>query len=471
MSNDRSVWMTSKSERTSYGLYFMGQNAVYTFQFLFLATFLLMSGLDALATAGIMMAVKVWDAINDCLFGGIIDNVRFKKGLKFLPWLRLSLPLIAVSFILLFAIPQVLGVNAKLVWFAVAYIMFDIAYTICDVPIFGMVTTMTEIQAERTSLMATGRIFANFGVIIAMIVGFTLTTEAVGLSFSASAVIITVIAVLSMVWICFKGKEHVAKPKESSKSYGLKQMFTYLARNKFLLIYFTGLLLFSGLNTATVVVQFTSFYLFNSAMIATLLGAIAFAPVVVVALLVPRVLKKVDKFKLFLVNTIAFTVLSIIIWIVGPHIIPHVILMTIRGFAFGFISVLQFMFTPDCAEYGQYKTGTDAKGITFAIQTFTMKLVSAISASLAVGVLGLFGWVSINAASFAELAEMNIQQPSEALSALWAVYALIPAIGAVLAIVFWSRYRLKSVDVELMARYNNGEITREQCDAQLSQAY
>jgi len=308
-------------------------------------------------------------------------------------------------------------------------------------------------------------------VIIAMIVGFTLTTEAVGLSFSASAVIITVIAVLSMVWICFKGKEHVAKPKESSKSYGLKQMFTYLARNKFLLIYFTGLLLFSGLNTATVVVQFTSFYLFNSAMIATLLGAIAFAPVVVVALLVPRVLRKVDKFKLFIVNTIAFTVLSIIIWIVGPHIIPHVILMTIRGFAFGFISVLQFMFTPDCAEYGQYKTGTDAKGITFAIQTFTMKLVSAISASLAVGVLGLFGWVSINAASFAELAEMNIQQPSEALSALWAVYALIPAIGAVLAIVFWSRYRLKSVDVELMARYNNGEITREQCDAQLSQAY
>jgi len=84
--------MTSKSERTSYGLYFMGQNAFYTFQFLFLATFLLMSGLDALATAGIMMAVKVWDAVNDCLFGGIIDNVRFKNGLKFLPWLRLSLP-------------------------------------------------------------------------------------------------------------------------------------------------------------------------------------------------------------------------------------------------------------------------------------------------------------------------------------------------------------------------------------------
>jgi len=449
----------------------MGQNAIYTFQFLFLATFLLMSGLDALATAGIMMVVKVWDAVNDCLFGGIIDNVRFKKGSKFLPWLRLSLPLIALSFVLLFAIPLALGTNAKLVWFAVAYVLFDIAYTICDVPIFGMVTTITEIQAERTSLMATGRIFANFGVIIAMIVGFTLTTEAVGLSFTASAVIITVIAVLSMVWLCFKGKEHVAKPKESSKSYGLKQMFTYLVRNKFLLIYFIGLLLFSGLNTATVVVQFTSFYLFNSAMMATLLGAIAFAPAVVVALLVPRVLKKVDKFKLFLINAIAFTVLSIIIWIVGPYIVPHVILMTIRGFAFGFISVLQFMFTPDCAEYGQYKTGTDAKGITFAIQTFTMKLVSAISASLAVGVLGMFGWVSVNAASFAELAEMNVRQPQQALSALWAVYALIPAIGAVLAILFWSRYRLNSGDVELMARYNNGEITREQCDAGLSQAY
>jgi hypothetical protein len=32
-------------------------------------------------------------------------------------------------------------------------------------------------------------------------------------------------------------------------------------------------------------------------------------------------------------------------------------------------------------------------------------------------------------------------------------------------------YNLNDRDVEVMIRYNNGEITREECDAQLSKKY
>ena len=135
------------------------------------------------------------------------------------------------------------------------------------------------------------------------------------------------------------------------------------------------------------------------------------------------------------------------------------------------MSVLQFMFTPDCAEYGQYKTGIEAKGITFAVQTFTQKIISAVSSALGVAILGLFGWVTVEAESFAELQALNIAQPPEALSALWAVFALIPAIGGIAAVVVWSFYRLKSGDVALMAKYNNGEITKEECDSALSCKY
>ena len=159
------------------------------------------------------------------------------------------------------------------------------------------------------------------------------------------------------------------------------------------------------------------------------------------------------------------------IWIVGPRLIPQLVLMVLRGFAYGAITVLQFMFTPDCAEYGQYTTGIEAKGITFAIQTFTMKLVSALASVLAIAILGLFGWQSVAAESFAELAALNVPQTDLALKALWAVFALVPALGAVLAVLVWRRYDLKTGDVELMAKYNNGEIDRESCDAGLSHPY
>ena len=462
-------WKTSKKERTMYGLYFMGQNMLYVLIFLFLTTYLLMSGLGAVETAGVLLVVKVWDAVNDCIFGGLIDKIHFKKG-KFLPWLKLSLPLVIVTTIFLFRIPQSFGVNEKILWFAIAYILWDTAYTICDVPIFGLVTTMTDIQDERTSLMTTGRIFANVGVLLSMMCGYVLPSESIGLSFSNTALVVCLVAAISMFGICVSTKEH-AYDGEKNEDYSIKKMFSYLVHNKYLLVYYGGLLLFTGLNTSATVLQFTSFYLFNNSLIATIIAALSFAPAIVVAFFMPFLLKRIDKFKLFYISAIIYVILSVVIWIIGPVLWVHLTLAIIRGFVYGVISVLQFMFTPDCAEYGQYMTGTDAKGITFAIQTFTMKLVSAIASVLAIGILGVFGWNSVAAESFAELAELNVAQSETALTALWNVYALVPTIGALLAVLIWHKYNLKTEDVEAMALFNNGEIGIEECDKRLSHSY
>ncbi|MBE7017576.1 MAG: hypothetical protein E7420_05405 [Ruminococcaceae bacterium] len=463
-------WRTAKKERAAYGSYFLGQNMIYTFPFMFLTTYLLMSGISAAKTAGILILLKVWDAVNDALFGGLIDGIRFKKG-KFIPWLRISLPVILIATLALFNIPGSFSENGKLIWFAVAYLIWDTSYTLCDVPIFGLITTMTDVQEERTSLMTTGRIFANIGVIVAMICGYVLPTEAVGMSFSAIAVIIVVLALVNMIFICVSGKEHSLKAAQSEESFSLRRMFSYLVHNKFLLVYFLGMFLYSGLNTAAAVLQFACFYLFNNAMIATLVGALSFAPAVLISFIMPKLLKRFDKYKLFMVGAVSYAVLSLISYFVGPLLTPQIVLFVLRGVSIGIMSVLQFMFTPDCAEYGQYKTGIEAKGITFAVQTFTQKIISAVSSALGVAILGLFGWVTVKAESFAQLQALNIAQPPQALSALWAVFALIPAIGGIAAVVVWSFYRLKSEDVALMAKYNNGEITREECDRALSCKY
>ncbi len=467
---DTTGWKTAKKERVAYGTYFLGQNIVYTFPFMFLTTYLLMSGIPPIKTAGILVLLKVWDAINDALFGGLIDGVRFKKG-KFLPWLRISLPVILLSTLALFHIPSSFTENAKLIWFAVAYLIWDTSYTLCDVPIFGMITTMTDVQEERTSLMTTGRIFANIGVIIAMICGYVLPTEMVGLSFSATSIVIVAVALINMLWICAAGKEHSLKAAQTEESFSLRRMFSYLVRNKYLLVYYLGMFLYSGLNTATAVLQFTCFYLFNNAMIATLVGALSFAPAVLISFIMPSLLKRFDKYRLFMVGAVSYAVLSLIAYFVGPVLIPQIVIIVLRGVSIGIMSVLQFMFTPDCAEYGQYKTGIEAKGITFAVQTFTQKLISAVSSSLGVAILGIFGWVSVEAENFAQLQELNVTQTPQALEALWSVFALVPAIGGIAAVIVWSCYRLRSSDAALMARYNNGEITKEECDQALSHKY
>lgn len=59
---------------------------------------------------------------------------------------------------------------AKIIWATLAYMLWDTAYTLCDVPIFGIVTTMTTDQKERISLNSIGRMFVIFAGIVTGIV-------------------------------------------------------------------------------------------------------------------------------------------------------------------------------------------------------------------------------------------------------------------------------------------------------------
>ena len=126
---------------------------------------------------------------------------------------------------------------------------------------------------------------------------------------------------------------------------------------------------------------------------------------------------------------------------------------------------------PDTIEYTRYKTGKDCSGIFFALNSFCTKLTQSVASSLALFMLGMAGWNEITATDFADIAAQGVAQPESALSMLWILYALIPAIGTILGVLVMFLYRLKDPDVALMAKCNAGEITREECEAQLSRKY
>ena len=101
----------TKREKISYGLYFMGQNVFYGLVG-YMTTYFTDIGITAALVAIVALITKVWDAINDPIFGMIMDKVNFKKG-KFLPWLRISVIAIPVATILLFIIPTGISMMAK----------------------------------------------------------------------------------------------------------------------------------------------------------------------------------------------------------------------------------------------------------------------------------------------------------------------------------------------------------------------
>lgn len=86
-------------------------------------------------------------------------------------------------------------------------------------------------------------------------------------------------------------------------------------------------------------------------------------------------------------------------------------------------------------------------------------------------ILGMCGWVSVNATDFADLAAQNVAQNAGAIDALWFISTMFPAIGALIGAGIVVFYRLNDHDAELMAKCNAGEITRAECEALLSHKY
>ena len=275
--------------------------------------------------------------------------------------------------------------------------------------------------------------------------------------------------VVPLVIFC---KERNYHADQDEGDFSFRQMFTYLRSNKYLLTYYGGYMATDALKTSAATTLFVSFFLFGSELYSILLNLLGMIPGVIAAMLMPTILKKLDKFKTLFWCNIVNIILGFVIYFVGfENRVLFLMLTCIRAVPLCLVGVLAFMFTPDCAEYGQYKSGISAKGITFAIQTFSVKITGAVSSALALALLGFFAFPKIETDSFSELAAMNIQLGERATNGLWIVYALVPVIGMVISTFFYLGYKLNDKDVQIMAKCNSGEITREEAEAQLSRKY
>ncbi|MBR5498115.1 MAG: MFS transporter [Clostridia bacterium] len=465
-------WQTSKKERYSYLVYFTGQNIFYFLVASFLTTYLMMTGVDMVKVSAVVMAVKIWDAINDAVFGALFDKIKFRNGQKCLPWVKISCALIPIASILLFAIPTAASENVKLLWFAVAYIFWDTAYTICDVPIYAMVTTITSNLDERNVLMSRRQILSGIGMAIITGAFTILPSEYIGLSYTWTVVIVSVLATAFMIPISVLGKERNYIASANEESFTMREMFSYLVKNKFLLLFYGGYIVANALLTNASLSLVASYYLFGNSMFNLLISVLSAAPQLIASVFVPALVRRFDKFKIYFWSNVAMIVTGFIIFFAGyQNVIIFVVLTVIRSVPAAIVGVMNFMFTPDCAEYGKFKTGTDAKGITFAIQTFSVKIAAAVASALSLFALSCFGWKEVTAASFEELAAIGVTQTPEALKGLWITYAFIPVVGYLLSMGLYVFYKLNDKDVQIMARCNSGEITREEAESMLSKKY
>ena len=268
---------------------------------------------------------------------------------------------------------------------------------------------------------------------------------------------LSVLAVVLMTPACFKIKERTIPPP-SEKKVTVKEMLRFVAGNKYILIFFFSIIIYTSTNVGGALGMYLARHNFGNEGVQSLIGLAGVIPGIILGIFIPKMSRKVDKFYLLFWSMLGAGIVSVIMYFVGYESLTLFIVFSfIKSIPIGMVTILKTMFTPDCVEYGMYKTGIKAIGIGFAVQTFSTKLMIALASSLGAATLAIIGFVEGEGAA----------QVAGFTDRLWFVYTLLPPIGTFLALPVLWKYKLRDVDVQIMTRFNRDEISRDEADERL----
>ncbi|NIU60932.1 MAG: MFS transporter, partial [Pseudomonas stutzeri] len=185
----------------------------------------------ALASSALLVG-KIWDAVNDPLFGWISDRTTSRFGKRRVYMIFGALPL-AVAIALLWFVPAGLSDTWVFVWIAFTFVLFDTIWTLTNVPYYALTAELTDDYDERASLTAFRMVLG----VPAYIVGAALTPFIVGLFSTKRAgygwigVIYGVLAAVAL-WVAAAGLRERTKVSESRAETPPLQTFLATFRNR-----------------------------------------------------------------------------------------------------------------------------------------------------------------------------------------------------------------------------------------------
>lgn len=112
------------------------------------------------AITAIVVAARIFDALNDPIMGNIIERTRTRWG-KFKPWLVIGI--LSTSVVVYLAFNTDLQGWSFVWFFGVIYFMYSITYTMHDISYWGMVPALSTDANARNQFASRATLFAGIG--------------------------------------------------------------------------------------------------------------------------------------------------------------------------------------------------------------------------------------------------------------------------------------------------------------------
>lgn len=455
------TYLTLK-EKLTFPMAAFGRSGIYTIMSMFLLIFYTDAAkIDPIHAGYIILAGRIFDAVNDPFMGMIVDRTHSKWG-KMRPYLLFSPALVAVSTILLFFAPQFSSYGAKVAYAAVTYIFWGICFTIQDVPFWSMSSVITPNEKERTRFISNGRLGSTAGGILpTVLIPILIAANALGLrkGYFVSGIIFALLGAALSIIPFFTCKERVVEQRQEVRS--LKENFALIGKNKLLQLVILSSVLGSTMVMANVSASYIHYYLIgvenygiipNGFKMTSLTVAVGIG-MIPAMIIMPALRKRFSLKQIYIGSAIFGVITHCAFWFIGYSNIYLVLLsLVFMGVPLGIYNVITYALIADSVDYIEWKTGERADGVCFAFQT----LLSKISAGLATFATS----VVLKVCEFRQPVNDLIQTQSDTTkTGLFFMITLLPAIGFALSIIpmIFNDYtgkKKESIQKELAVKHN-----------------
>lgn len=479
-------WVVPAGEKLAMVFGAGSTQAMNTFVQTFLSVYILMVGISPTIAAGVLLVLKAWDAVNDMLFGFLVDKYRFKPGKNFfsrwifsgryMPWFRVMFMVIPIGTIILFTINTDAPMWLRVGQYCIGYFLYDFGMT-CTGAYNLLPLSVTDNFDERNFILSWNGLGQGFGSLPVVFLGTVMIAGSTG--YVGAAVVFSILGIiLALIPAIFVKERNVMKvTPEQQEKYTIKEMLKVLKQMPELVMLLLGTL-FWGIFYTGGYTLFVAYYIFDDANLSIILTLLGVIPTIIMVPILPVIFKRVDKIVVARIACAVFAVCGVMICLSGPDFLKanlSVLYLLVAAQTLGYTMTMFAcsQLPPDLAEMARYRTGQDVGGIVSASYNFITKLVNSLVSSVTLLILGAYGFVSVEANSFEELAELNAQgiglQTDRALEGLWNVSYLFPLIGFAIAAIVFFFVKVDRRKIRIYMRVNSGNLSPQEGEKELKE--
>lgn len=404
-------------------------------------------GISAGKTGTMFMVTRIWDCINDPLWGAMVAKKAPNKNGKFRPYLKwVSFPL-ALSTLLCFAPYHKLNLSAGILLLIayVTYTFYGMMYTGMNIPFGSLASVITDDPKGRTLLSTFRSIGSGIGGAVVLfiapmfiynnkIVDGREVQEADGNKMFIFGVAMGVLSLIFYLWGYKSTKERV--PSEPDPKIDFKATYLGLLKSRpFVTVALAGVLISGQLQFGSFNAYLYKNYFENTSL--SMLGTVCtYLPTVILLPFIGKLSAKYGKKELcgkativsaiaavalaFMANNQSF--LNMIDPVNGRLPWPvFMIALFVIGMGYTFVSLTCWAVVMDVIDYQEYATGIRNESAVYAVYTFSRKLGQTIADTLG---LYLLQWAKYDK----DVAGIGFIEQNDTSKKIMFICTIIPAV-------------------------------------------